>query len=573
MKDNNAGSKPASFKAIVPTRSEEVVRLDGTSLTIDQVVDVARHGALVAYAPEALERAREHELLLLEAARQGKPIYWVTRGTGKDRKVTTYTADPFTRKGRRELEKIQLRTFRGESPSLAVRARGPEIADEETIRAVLVVAANILLRRGASAQLMAAVSGLLNHRVTPVLLGRGSPGQGDLPQMSMVAQTLVGVGMAYHQGRRMPARDALRAAGLRELVPFGIDSGALIASNAFGDGQAALLVADAERMLNWADLVHVLSKLAMNDTVTPLLPQVQEQEGDAHQAWLARRLTALTRGSHLWASDEERTLQGPLSFRDYPVLGGVAWKAWGRLRQEVHRCINVPGQNPALLPNLRPSDSWELASDWLAQFFVSAKDVSGYIVASAGYERRGLDQEVGGFSDALTWVCAGMVQRRLRLQDPFVNALANPEAVPHGSAASRAQEGDYPAADLYNSLLADLVPQPPMMLSLIRGIEDLSSHIHARTRRVRNGVATAQGLIAEEAGTALAWLEVRRGHRRDMRLGPVASALLDACAAAMPLLGSYPDQPAPAVSFRKWMDTADPLAFMGDVEARPNLLV
>ncbi|WCB91524.1 Histidine ammonia-lyase [Baekduia alba] len=573
MKDNNAGTTPASFRVIVPTRGEDVVRLDGTRLTVDEVVMVARHGAQVVYSPEAIDRAHEKERLLLAAVGQGRPVYWVTRGTGKDRKITTYSGDPFSEEGRRELEDIQLRTFRGESPSLAVRARGPEIGDEETVRAVLVVAANTLVRRGASAPLLDAVVALLNHRVAPVLLGRGSPGQGDLPQMSMVAQTLVGEGTAYHQGRRMPAREALREAGLPELVPFGIDSGALIASNAFSDGQAALLVADAETMLNWADLVHVLSKLALNDSVTPLLPQLQSEERDKHQAWLARRVAALTRGSHLWEYDAERTLQGPLSFRDYFVLGGVAWKAWDRLRQEVERCINTPGQNPALLPNLRPQDSWALDTGWLRQFLVQDDEVSGYVVASAGFERRGLDQEVGAFANALAWVCAGAVQRPLRLQDPFVNALANPETVPHGSLASRAQEGDYAAADLYASLLADLAPLPPMTIPLIRGIEDLSPHTHAMVRRVRNAVDTARDLVAEEAGAALAWLEVRRGHRPDMKLGPVASALLDACAEDVVLDGSYPDRPAPAVSFRAWMATVDPRAFMGpDVQARPDLL-
>ena len=54
-------------------------------------------------------------------------------------------------------------------------------------------------------------------------LMRGSPGEGDLPQMGNVEATMVGVGDAYLHGARMPAAQALAQAGLQPLKPFGAD--------------------------------------------------------------------------------------------------------------------------------------------------------------------------------------------------------------------------------------------------------------------------------------------------------------------------------------------------------------
>src|SRR5918996_3094273 len=69
----------SAYNPIVPTKSGETVTLNGKNLTIEQVVDVARHGAQVRLANAARQRSKDAYELLLEGARQDIPIYFFNR--------------------------------------------------------------------------------------------------------------------------------------------------------------------------------------------------------------------------------------------------------------------------------------------------------------------------------------------------------------------------------------------------------------------------------------------------------------------------------------------------------------
>ena len=134
----------------------------------------------------------------------------------------------------------------------------------------MVVRANEMIYNAPSPQLAQMLLDLLNHRVTPVVMSRGTLGEGDLAQLSNVGQTMIGVGEAYFAGARMSAEQALKRAGLAPLHPFGADDNALTSSNAYATGQAALLVHDAQSALEWADLIYAMDLNGMNSSITPL---------------------------------------------------------------------------------------------------------------------------------------------------------------------------------------------------------------------------------------------------------------------------------------------------------------
>ncbi len=58
------------------------VELDGNSLTIENVVAVARHGGRATLAPDAVERIEATRRLKLELIEREIPIYGVTTGFG-----------------------------------------------------------------------------------------------------------------------------------------------------------------------------------------------------------------------------------------------------------------------------------------------------------------------------------------------------------------------------------------------------------------------------------------------------------------------------------------------------------
>ena len=63
------------------------VVLDGRSLTIEEVVAVARERAAVELAPEALERMRETRALVERVLERGDAVYGMTTGVGARKKI------------------------------------------------------------------------------------------------------------------------------------------------------------------------------------------------------------------------------------------------------------------------------------------------------------------------------------------------------------------------------------------------------------------------------------------------------------------------------------------------------
>ena len=134
--------------------------------------------------------------LLLQGARQGIPIYWFNRAPGSGRETVIFEGDPLTPENKELLldPAAARRSSAGRSSGI-----GPEVADEEIVRAMMAVRANTMVYEAASPQLTQALLDLLNKNISPVVQSRGSPGEGDLPQMSNVGATMVGAGQAYLQ--------------------------------------------------------------------------------------------------------------------------------------------------------------------------------------------------------------------------------------------------------------------------------------------------------------------------------------------------------------------------------------
>ena len=187
----------------------------------------------------AKQRSLDAYNLLLDGAAQGLSIYWFNRAPGSGRENVIFEGDPLSPENEQLLLERQMRSFRS-GPRNGV---GPEVTDEEIVRAMMVVRANTMVYEAASPGLTEMMPAMLNNRIAPVVLSRGSPGEGDLPQMDNVGGTMVGVGQAYYQGQKMPAAQALAQAGIQPLVPFAADDAALTSTNAYTTGQAALLTA------------------------------------------------------------------------------------------------------------------------------------------------------------------------------------------------------------------------------------------------------------------------------------------------------------------------------------------
>src|SRR3954468_1589481 len=179
--------------------------LDGRSLTIENVVAIARIPASrVSIDPAARKALAQSRQLVEQAIQSGQTIYGINTGFGKLANVRV-PAD--------QLDQLQTNLIRSHASGVGTPLPAA------VVRGVMLLRANVLLRptSGVRPELVDALVAMLNAGVVPLVPEQGSVGaSGDLAPLSHVALALMGEGEVL-SGAGTSAREALGAAGL---APF-----------------------------------------------------------------------------------------------------------------------------------------------------------------------------------------------------------------------------------------------------------------------------------------------------------------------------------------------------------------
>ena len=550
----------SSYHPIRPSMVDKTITLTGHDLTIEQLVDVARNGAKVQLSPEAKQRQADNYGLLLEAAAEGIAVYWFNRGAGDQRETIMFSGDPMSPKNKAYLEKSQLQEFR----MGAVWGYGPEVDEEEIVRAMMLVRANAMTHNAPSPQLAQMLLDLLNQRITPVVQSRGTLGEGDLAQLTNVGATMVGAGDAYYQGARMSAAEALAKANLKPIQPFAADTNALTSSDAYATGIAALTVDDGQRALDWADLIYAMDLNGMNSSITPLSTLVQRERPFKWLNWDAARVREMIKGSYLFADDPHRIIQDPESLRASSIRQASAWQDWGALRDAVLVQMNSSDHNPAVRTDLSPEDSWEMSTPQMMKFYVKGGKYSngkhGYIVSNANWDPYPMANKLEDFTIALANMDIAVSLRIDRFFNPFFT-MTNPAQVLHmspgnGFAIYMAGGGGFTPVDLEQEIQSLTNPVAPSGQAIVGTVEDLQAQTRVKAYRARQAVSTTFDLLAHDLLTATLWLDVRKSQdpSRNFGDGPTAAwAALRKIVPLLPDMDGVPTQSRPmaAAAFLK----------------------
>jgi len=554
------GASSPAYTPIAPTMAGHTITLTGEQLTPGEVVEVARYGAKVALSPEARARASDNYGLLLEAAAEGVAVYGFNRGAGDQRETVTFSGDPTTPENRTYLSRSQLRAFRHG----AVVGLGPEVSQEEIVRAMLVVRANAMTHNAPSPQLAQMLLDLLNQRITPVVQSRGTLGEGDLAQLSNLGAAMVGAGEAYFRGVRMPAAKALAQAGLKPIQPFGADDNALTSSDAYATGQAALVVNDARRALEWADLIYAMDLDGMNSSITPLSLVVQRDRPGAWLNWDAARVLDMLKGSYLFDADPTRIIQDPESLRASSIRQAAAWEEWSALNEAVLFQANSSDHNPAVHVGISPGDSWELASAQLMRFYVKGGPLShgqhGYIVSNANWDPYPMANKLENFVIALANMDIAVMLRIDRFSNPFFTVVKLSEVLPNGPQWTG---GYYPVA-LQQEIQSLTNPVAPFGAAIVSTVEDLQAQTLIKVLHARQAVDTTLDLLAQDLLTGSVWMDARRAQNPQRNFGPGPTALWGGFRKVVPL----PNAKATAIPAESndakaaaFLRTTDPAAY------------
>jgi histidine ammonia-lyase len=284
------------------------VILTGAGLTLAELLAVARGGAQVEIAPEALAAMARARDVADRALAEGRPTYGVSTGVGSRKLFDIARSDH---------DRLLVRQHR--------MSQGKPVP-HEVVRGSTLRLANALTRattvaRPGLAELLVTA---LNDDRLPVVRAHGSIGQSDLAQMADLAD------------------------GILDEYDFDLVQGeaiTLLNQSAFATAYGALAFADAKVLLDVLDYAGALDLegLAGNRySVHPAVGVARPYPG--LQATLAR-VGGLLEGSEV----ESRNLQDPLTFRTICQQNGACRDAFGFVEQQLAIELNAAQSNPLVV--------------------------------------------------------------------------------------------------------------------------------------------------------------------------------------------------------------------------------
>jgi histidine ammonia-lyase len=326
----------------VSVAKDRQVAIDGDSLTIEDVFDVACNGATVTLAPAARARMLRTQAVIGDIVKRGAVVYGVTTGFGKLSEI----AIPPDR-----LADLQVNLVRSHAAGV-----GPYLPVRE-VRAMMLLRANVLAKgfSGARPALVDLLAGMLNARLHPPIHEQGSVGaSGDLAPLAALGLSLIGEGeLVCDDGTKGNAAEMLRSHGLAPLTLGPKEGITLINGTQAHTAIAALAIHDAMTLWRTAHMAGAMSLEALLGTPVAFDARIQDARGQAGQAKSAALLRDLLNGSELRESHRygDPRVQDAYCLRCMPQVHGPVLDALEWISAIIGREINAATDNPLVFEN------------------------------------------------------------------------------------------------------------------------------------------------------------------------------------------------------------------------------
>jgi histidine ammonia-lyase len=317
------------------------ITLDGSSLTIEKLVAIARNSEKVALAPAALERIKVCRAMLEEKLAAHETMYGTNTGIGE-----------FSEK---ILSDEQVKEFQ----KYLIYNHAAGIGDPvpvEQVRAALAGRINVHAHgnSGCRPEITLTLIEMLNQGVTPVVCNKGSVGAcGDLAPMAQAMLLLLGEGEAFYNGERLPGSEAMKQAGIPVPGLQARDGLAAINGSNLLTAMSAIQIYDMERFLKQAEIAAAMSIEALLGNMKPYDTRLHELRGFKGAIASAKNLMKVVAGSDLTTGRMKTKVQDAYSMRSTPQVVGAARDAIAYARSQVEIELNGVGDNPIFIPEMK----------------------------------------------------------------------------------------------------------------------------------------------------------------------------------------------------------------------------
>ena len=314
-----------------------------SGMTMQDVIDIARKDSKIEISTEALAAIAKTRAQVEALAIGDTPVYGISTGFGALAQRHIPLQD------RTKLQKSLIRSH--------AAGMGP-VVDREVVRALMALRLKTMCsgRTGVRPVVAETYAAILNAGITPRVLEYGSLGcSGDLAPLSHCALVLMGEGRAFGpDGIEAPVAQLLKEAGIEPVELREKEGLALINGTDGMLGMLILALADADQLLDQADLVAAMSVEGQLGTDQVFRPELHENlRPHPGQTVSAANMFAALKGSEIVASHREGdgVVQDAYSLRCAPQVAGAVRDTVEHARLVASREIRAIIDNPVVLEN------------------------------------------------------------------------------------------------------------------------------------------------------------------------------------------------------------------------------
>jgi len=314
------------------------VVIDGSGLTIEKVVDVARHNEKVKLHPDALKRIKACRAMLEKKINAHEIMYGVNTGIGEFSEVVL-TDD--------QVKEFQKYLIYNHAAGIG------DPAPIEYIRGAMLGRINVHAHgnSGCRPEITLTLVEMLNEGVTPYVCQKGSVGAcGDLAPMSQIALLMLGEGQAYHKGKLLDGKEAMKKAGIPIPGLQARDGLAIINGSNVLTAMSAIFLYDANNWLKQAEIAAAMSLEALKANMKPYNVKLHKARGFKGAVRSAEAIRKLVEGGDLKEERIKCKVQDAYSMRSTPQVIGAAHDALNYAHSQVEIELNGVGDNPVFFP-------------------------------------------------------------------------------------------------------------------------------------------------------------------------------------------------------------------------------
>lgn len=312
--------------------------IKGSGLTIQDVVNVARHNEKVELHPDAVKRIDTCRAMLEKKIAAREIMYGVNTGIGEFSEIV--------------LSDEQVSQFQ----RYLIYNHAAGIGDPmpiEWVRGAMLGRINVHAH-GNSGMRLAITQTLvemLNRGVTPYVCQKGSVGAcGDLAPMSQIALLMMGEGKAYYKGELLEGKEALDRAGIPVPGLQARDGLATINGSNVMTAMSAIFLYDSTNWLKQAEIAAAMSLEALKANMKPYNVKLHEVRGFTGAIRSAAAINKMVSGGDLFEGKIKCKVQDAYSMRSTPQVIGTAHDALAYAIKQVETELNGVGDNPIFFP-------------------------------------------------------------------------------------------------------------------------------------------------------------------------------------------------------------------------------